>query len=128
GVNFPSSLKSMETKLFSINPFQRQLAMVGSMNEIHPVLACGPDASVFVFLIGCGVGLISSAISIVSGIVCLCKAKKTLGLWLVSTPLVFMTTFAIWAYTHYSSLSAPPCFFGRLTHSFILWVMFSRYF
>jgi len=70
------------------------------MNSI-PALACGPDGSIlllFAAIIGGG-GLLCAG-SMVAGIVCLCKTRKTLGLWLIFLPMLLVAAVLGWLQGH----------------------------
>lgn len=62
--------------------------------NLQPILACGPSAEMFYALFGV---LGAGALSFVSGVVCLCVGSKSLGAFLVGTPVTLFGLVYLWA-------------------------------
>lgn len=62
-----------------------------------PILACGPSAEVIYAILGI---LGAGALSVVTGLVCLCTGHRSLGTFLVGTPVTLFGLIYLWISVH----------------------------
>jgi hypothetical protein len=65
--------------------------------NFQPLLACGPSGSLVIMILAT---LGTGALSLVSGIVCLCLGSKGLGAFLLGAPLAVFGTLYLLATLH----------------------------